>query len=197
MENNDGRIERLLIGATGSIGIVNLIPYIVEWKMNNWVKDVQVILTEMATSFIPPSTFAYFCNDVHVEMRDFSGGRIKHIELASWAQLFLIMPASVNIIGKAACGVADDLLSTSLVASSCPTVFVPNMNPIMYAKPTVQRNLHQLVKDGYYVIKPTRQKGFQASIGEVVDTLGIPQPHIIMQELLKILQLSQKVSEMK
>jgi phosphopantothenoylcysteine decarboxylase/phosphopantothenate--cysteine ligase len=95
-----------------------------------------------------------------------------HVSLPDWADLFLVLPASANIIGKAAHGIGDDLLSSAVVAATCPVAFVPSMNMQMWNKPAVQRNVRQLTEDGYHVFAGV-QEGFRGSTGKMEECIGI------------------------
>ena len=83
-----------------------------------------------------------------------------HIELAERAKLLCVAPASADILAKAACGLADDLLSTLLLSFTGPILFAPAMNSAMWEKPALQRNIKQLRDDGHYIIDP--QSGWQS-----------------------------------
>src|SRR5262249_19614274 len=77
-----------------------------------------------------------------------SDGTVPHIELTRWADVMLVLPATANILGKAAHGIADDLVSTCIVAADCPVVFVPAMNEVMWRKPAVQPNVAAPAAEG-------------------------------------------------
>jgi phosphopantothenoylcysteine synthetase/decarboxylase len=79
---------------------------------------------------------------------------VVHLDLTRWADLMLVMPATANVLGKAAAGIADDVLTTCILAATSPVVFVPSMNDAMWVKPAVQRNVATLRADGYGVIPP-------------------------------------------
>ena len=117
---------------------------------------VSVILTASATKFVGEATFAALTGRP-VATRLFDSGRYPlggHIELAAAADLVVIAPATADVLAKAAHGLADDLLSTLLLAAECPVVLAPAMNTAMWAKPSVQRNVRQLVDDGLGIIDP-------------------------------------------
>lgn len=117
---------------------------------------VTAVLTESASHFVGVATFAALTGRP-VKTRLFEpqqhplGG---HIELVSAADLIVVAPASADFLAKAACGLADDLLSTLLLSAECPVLMAPAMNAAMWAKPVVQRNVRQLVDDGVGIIEP-------------------------------------------
>jgi phosphopantothenoylcysteine decarboxylase/phosphopantothenate--cysteine ligase len=113
-------------------------------------------MTDAATKFVSPLTFQTLSgNPVHTDL--FAAPplwNVEHVALAERADLGVVAPATANIIGKVASGVADDFLSTTLLAMSCPVLFVPSMNANMYAHPAVKRNLGILSDYGYEVMTP-------------------------------------------
>jgi phosphopantothenoylcysteine synthetase/decarboxylase len=81
---------------------------------------------------------------------------VGHVEITDAAQALLVMPATANILGKAAAGIADDAVSAAILAAACPVVFVPNMNERMWHHPLVRRNVRTLKDAGYHLIPPAR-----------------------------------------
>lgn len=117
---------------------------------------VSVVLTRNARRFVGAATFAALTARP-VACRSFDPGRFPlgaHIELAQRAELVVVAPATADVLAKAACGLADDLLSTLLLCSECPIMMAPAMNAAMWAKPAVQRNVNQLTADGVEIIAP-------------------------------------------
>jgi phosphopantothenoylcysteine decarboxylase / phosphopantothenate---cysteine ligase len=117
---------------------------------------VHVIMTESATQFIGPLTFQTLTgNPVYVNQFDLIGeSEIGHISLADRADVLLIAPATANVMGKVANGIADDLLTTTTMATKAPVVFAPAMNVNMWDSPAMQRNLKTLKKDGHRIVEP-------------------------------------------
>lgn len=187
MSDQELVIERLLVGASASIGITNLIGYINALRTLGVVKEVQVIMTQTAARMIPPSTVEmYTKNKVFTDLIEEGTGRTLHIDLADWADFFLILPATADLLAKAAAGAAPDLLTTAIIASTSPVAFVPNMNDIMFHKPAVQRNICQLREDGYHVIDPEKQRVIQVSTGEQKEGYSIPSPQSLAQSIRRI-----------
>lgn len=117
---------------------------------------VRVVMTESAQKFITPLTFQALTQEpVATELfQTEEEGRIGHISLAEWADIVIIAPATANVIGKMAAGIADDLLTTILLAVTAPVVICPAMNVDMYANPIVQENLARLKAYGYNMVDP-------------------------------------------
>jgi Phosphopantothenate-cysteine ligase (EC 6.3.2.5)/Phosphopantothenoylcysteine decarboxylase (EC 4.1.1.36) len=118
--------------------------------------SVRVILSENAQKFVTPLTFqALAGNEVYVDaFREGNSRIIAHIDLADWPDLILVAPATANIIGKLSAGIADDLISTTLLATEKPIWIAPGMNVHMYHHPAVQRNLENLKADGCFILEP-------------------------------------------
>jgi phosphopantothenoylcysteine decarboxylase/phosphopantothenate--cysteine ligase len=118
--------------------------------------EVHVIMTESAVKFVTPLTFQSIVkNPVIIDIfSEPNPAEISHISLADKADLMVIAPATANIIGKVANGIADDMLTTTLLATKAPVLFAPAMNVNMYANPAVQRNLQTLREYGYRVLEP-------------------------------------------
>ncbi|WP_281657963.1 bifunctional phosphopantothenoylcysteine decarboxylase/phosphopantothenate--cysteine ligase CoaBC [Halobacillus sp. Cin3] len=117
---------------------------------------VKVIMTESARNFVAPTTFqALSRQPVYTDTFDEQDAtQIQHIDVADWADLFLIAPATANTIGKLACGLADDMLSTTLLATEAPVYIAPAMNVHMYSHPAVMNNMQQLDEWGFRFIEP-------------------------------------------
>jgi phosphopantothenoylcysteine decarboxylase/phosphopantothenate--cysteine ligase len=124
--------------------------------LNQAGAEVHVIMTRAAQKFIRPITFqALTGQSVHTAMfTRLIGWRVAHVDLATRSDLIVIVPATANILGKLAHGIADDLLSTTLLAATCPVLLCPAMNASMYQNPIVQANIKCLKELGYYIIEP-------------------------------------------
>lgn len=125
-------------------------------KLRHAGAAVRVLMTESATAFITPMTFETLsANRVVVDTfdRDFAW-EVEHIALAKAADVFVIAPATANIIAKAAHGIADDMVSTTLLATRAPVVIAPAMNTGMYDNPATQRNLETLRARGFHIVDP-------------------------------------------
>ena len=141
----------MLIGVTGGIAAYKTAALVSQLVQAG--AGVTVIMTRSATRLVAPKTFEALSGRP-VELRVFGVGAHPHIEAAQRADLLCIAPATANIMAKAACGLADDLLSTVLLAFDGPVLMAPAMNSVMWRKPAVQRNLAQLRADGVFMIEP-------------------------------------------
>ncbi|MDO4574865.1 MAG: flavoprotein [Planctomycetia bacterium] len=143
----------LLIGVTAGIAAYKTAALVS--RLVRQGHGVSVIMTPEATHLVGPRTFqALTGRPVLVEMFAEGASPIPHIEQARKADLLCVAPATANILGKAANGIADDLLSTTLLAFDGPVLFAPAMNGVMWKNPAVQRNVAQLQNDGYHFVGP-------------------------------------------
>ncbi len=148
-------INNLLLGVTGSVGVIS-IPYYIKMLKDEIATNVIVIMSHSTRKFITPYTLRLFSgNYVHTDVFDVTDDSlVPHIHLAKKSDLFLIMPATANIIGKLANGIADDLISSVVLASPVPVVIVQSMNSVMWSSKAMQQNLISLENLGYYVLPP-------------------------------------------
>ncbi|WP_191565693.1 bifunctional phosphopantothenoylcysteine decarboxylase/phosphopantothenate--cysteine ligase CoaBC [Metabacillus idriensis] len=119
--------------------------------------EIKVIMTNSAREFVAPLTFqALSRNEVYVDtFEEKNPAVISHIDLADWADLVVVAPATANVIGKLANGIADDMLTTTLLATTAPVWIAPAMNVHMYDHPAVQKNILTLSQYGYQYIEPS------------------------------------------
>lgn len=146
--------KTIVIGVTGGIAAYKALDIISKLKKKDF--EIHVIMTKAALEFVTPLSFQTLSQNI-VSLDMFSEPKaweIQHISLAKKADLMLIVPATANIIGKVASGIADDLLSTTIMATKAPVVFAPAMNTNMYNNPIVQDNMGKLIKFGYKFIYP-------------------------------------------
>lgn len=147
--------KHIILGVTGSIAAYKIASLASALKKLHC--EVQVIMTQNATNFINPITFETLTNTkclVDTFDRHFSF-EVEHIAVAKRADLVLVAPASANVIGKLAHGIADDMLTTTLMACTCPKLLSPAMNTAMFENPIVQDNLKTLQHYGYQIIHPS------------------------------------------
>jgi phosphopantothenoylcysteine decarboxylase/phosphopantothenate--cysteine ligase len=143
--------HELLIGVTGGIAAyktAGLVSRLVQAGAG-----VSVVMTRSATRLVGPKTFEALTQRP-VATKVFGPSAHPHIELAEAADLICVAPATANILAKAACGLADDLLSTVLMSFDGPVIMAPAMNSRMWQKPAVQRNVERLRSDGIVLVGP-------------------------------------------
>lgn len=146
--------KKILLCVTGGIAVFKACA--LTSKLTQAGADVKVIMTESAQQFVTPLSFqALSRNDVFTDTFDEKDSKvIAHIDLADWADLILVAPATANMIGKLANGIADDMVSTTLLAATAPVWIAPAMNVHMYDHPAVKKNIETLYQFGYRFIEP-------------------------------------------
>ncbi|WP_431807302.1 bifunctional phosphopantothenoylcysteine decarboxylase/phosphopantothenate--cysteine ligase CoaBC [Lysinibacillus sphaericus] len=152
--------KNILLCVSGGIAVYKAVALVS--KLSQAGARVKVIMTASARQFVNPLSFQVMSkNDVYFDTFDEKDSNvIAHIDLADWADLILVAPATANVIGKLANGIADDMVTTTLLATTVPVWIAPAMNVHMYDHPAVKRNLAQLATDGYQFIEPS--EGFLA-----------------------------------
>jgi len=171
--------KNIVLAVTG--GIAAYKSAILVRRLKDYGFDVRVVMTHGAQAFITPLTFqALSGNPVHTELLDPAAeAGMGHIELARWADLLLVAPASCDTLAKFAHGLADDLLSTVFLATKSPVWVAPAMNQQMWAAKATQRNLQTLVEDGVHVIMPDAGEQACGDVG-----LGrMPEPEAIARQV--------------
>lgn len=146
--------KKIVLGVTGGIAVYKAVDLVS--KLRKEGAEVRVVMTESAAKFVTPLTFKEISGNVvavsmWAEAHEFN---VEHIALADWADLMIIAPATANILAKAANGIADDLLSTVILASKTPIILCPAMNCQMFDNPITQNNLKKLADYGFIIMQP-------------------------------------------
>ena len=173
--------KTVLLGITGSIAAYK-IAYLAS-ALHKLHADVHVLMTENATNFINPITFETLSGNkclVDTFDRNFQF-QVEHVSIAKKADVVMIAPASANVIGKLANGLADDMLTTTVMACRCQKILAPAMNTAMYENPVVQDNIRKLQTYGYEVITPA--SGYLAC-GDT-GAGKMPEPETLLEYILK------------
>lgn len=152
--------KNILLCVSGGIAVYKAVA--LTSKLSQAGFNVKVIMTESAMEFVTPLTFqAMSRNDVYYDTFDEKdSSKIAHIDLADWADLVVIAPATANVLGKLANGIADDMITTTLLATTAPVWAAPAMNVHMYSHPAVLKNIDTLHERGVRFIEPS--EGFLA-----------------------------------
>lgn len=175
--------KTILLGVTGSIAA---------YKMANVASalvkkgaDVHAVMTKNATNFINPITFETLTNHkclVDTFDRNFEFN-VEHVSIAKAADVALIAPATANVIGKIACGIADDMLTTTIMACTCPILVSPAMNTNMYNNKIFRDNMSRLEKYGYRIIEPDTGRLACGDVGAG----KLPSEDILIEAIEKVL----------
>jgi len=162
MENT----KTVVIGVTGGIAVYKALDVISRLRKEN--VEVHVIMTKAALEFVNLLSFQTLSQNMVIQdmFEEPKAWEIQHIALAKKADLLLVVPATANIIGKVANGIADDMLTTTIMATNAPVIFAPAMNVNMYNNPILQDNIKKLVTYGFDFIMPTSGRLACGDIGE-------------------------------
>lgn len=173
------RNKEIIVGITGGIAAYKTAELI--RMLTRKGANVHVVMTKNAMQFVTPLTFQTLSGNpvIHEMFELFRGSKIGHIALSDIADLLVIAPATANIIGKVANGIADDFLTTMVMATTVPVFFVPSMNTKMWSSKMVQNNLQKLQDAGYELMEPasgdlacgTDGKGRLPTIEEIVERI--------------------------
>ena len=186
LKAGDGMIlkgKSVIVGVCGGIAAYKVVDVVS--RLRKLGAEVDVIMTAHAEKFVTPLTFRSLSHrpvvtDMFAEPDPWD---IKHISLAQKADLFIVAPATANIIGKLASGIADDMLSTTLLATKAPVLVAPAMNYNMYANPVVQKNIEKLKSLGYIFMEPETGRMAEGTSGKG----RLPEPPAIVDAALEII----------
>jgi len=169
--------KNILLAVTGSIAAYKAASVL--RGLTERGHAVQVLMSVAAQHFITPTTFRALSGRPVITRLfiEEEAAALVHVELAEWADLLAVVPATANIIGKFACGIADEIVSCTWMACDCPRVIAPAMNDRMWASPVVQRNC-ALLKEmaGVHFVGPVRGK---LASGKVAEGRLAPVPQIV------------------
>lgn len=175
--------KTVVIGVSGGIAVYKVCDVVSRLKKLN--ANVHIIMTKSATEFVTPLTFQslsqnYVVNDMFEEPKTWD---VEHISLAKKADVFLIAPATANVIGKVANGICDDMLTTTVMATTGKVLIAPAMNTNMYKNPILQRNINILKELGYNFVNPESGRLACGDIGEG----KLASPEIIVNTVIDLL----------
>jgi phosphopantothenoylcysteine decarboxylase/phosphopantothenate--cysteine ligase len=173
------RNKEIIVGITGGIAAYKTAELVRELTKRG--ANVHVVMTKNAMEFVTPLTLQTLSGNhvVHEMFELFAGSKIGHIALSDIADQMVIVPATANIIGKIANGIADDFLTTMVMATTVPILFVPSMNTKMWGSPMVEENIIKLKETGYEFMEPasgdlacgTSGKGRMPSIEDILERM--------------------------
>ncbi|MCC5465054.1 bifunctional phosphopantothenoylcysteine decarboxylase/phosphopantothenate--cysteine ligase CoaBC [Pelosinus baikalensis] len=175
--------KNIVVGVAGGIAAYKIVDLVSQLKKQG--ANIYVIMTQSAANFVTPLTFREISGQpVVVDMwAETTNWNVEHIALASRADLFILAPATGNMIGKIANGIADDMLTTTVMATTAPVLFVPAMNTNMYLNPIVQKNISSLTELGYHFMIP--ESGMLACGVEGIGRL--PDSKVILEKVHQLI----------
>lgn len=185
MNNEKLKDKKILLGVCGSIAAYKSCELLRQLKTQG--ADVHVLVTRHALNFITPLTLKTLSGHPVIQeiFEEAEFNRVMHIEIAHWADLIVVAPATGNIIGKVASGIADDVITTTLMATQSPVLFAPAMNDQMYQNKIYQGNQNKLKDLGYFFVEP--ESGYLACGYSGMGRLASNQA--ILDEMVKILKV--------
>jgi phosphopantothenoylcysteine decarboxylase/phosphopantothenate--cysteine ligase len=177
--------KRIILGVTGGIAAYKAVFLLRELQKDGG--EVRVTMTANAARFVGAETFLALSRheviiNTHPENEELNS-RVPHIEWGNWADLFVIAPCTANTLAKIACGLADNMLTSTILAARCPLFICPTMDGKMYQAPAVQDNLSRIRSFGYHLLEP--EEGYLASGLEAKGRL--PEIDVITQKIQEIL----------
>ncbi len=180
--------KKILLCVTGGIAVYKAVA--LTSKLIQQGAEVKVIMSQSACEFVTPLSFqALSRNEVYTDTFDEKDPAvISHIDLADWADIALVAPATANVIGKLANGMADDMITTTLLATKAPVWVAPAMNVHMYDHPAVKENMNRLASFGYRFIEPG--EGFLAC--GYVGKGRLEEPEIIVDRMIQFFEKENK-----
>jgi len=170
--------EKLLLGVSGSVAALNLPTYLHAFRTAG-VRQIVAVLTATAERFLPVQSLAVLCDRVCTEAEPAGG----HVALARWAEHTLVLPATANLLGCLANGLAPSLLTTTLLAADGPVTLAPAMNPVMWRRPAVRRNVAVLREDGYDVVDPVPGAAYEVASRAVVPSIVVPTAEVLLERM--------------
>jgi phosphopantothenoylcysteine synthetase/decarboxylase len=180
-------MTKLLIGTSGSLGILSIPSYLV--GLCSQFPNLKIIMTHSATQFIPKETLGLFADGVYLNEFPISNENMGHIELARWAELFIVLPTSANLLSQVAQGAANSLLASTILAYKKKVLFFPNMNSGMWSNKAVQRNVRQIQEDGHKVIPPIEKQAYESASKKIEVHPVMPS----LESVISILKLEREV----
>ncbi|MGW3991863.1 flavoprotein [Amycolatopsis sp. NPDC004772] len=180
-----GPPEKLLLGVSGSVAVLSLPAYLHAFRAAG-VHQIVAVLTPAAERFLPATALSVLCDRVCTEA-DPAGG---HVALGRWADHALVLPATANLLGTVAHGLAPTLLTTTVLAADCPVTFAPAMNPVMWQRPAVQRNVAQLRADGHDVVDPIPGTAYEVASRAIVPSIVVPPADVLLDRLRTVAEMS-------
>ena len=185
--------KKIVLGVTGGIAAYKAVEIVS--RLRKAGAEVHVIMTKEATQFVTELTFREMSGQpVVVDMWEkVTNFNVEHIALANLADLMLIAPATANILAKGAVGIADDMLSTTLLATKAPVLMAPAMNTNMYENPVTQENIKTLKKRGVHILEPAAGHLACGTSGKG----RLPEPLEIVEAVKRLLNLTGQLSGQK
>jgi phosphopantothenoylcysteine synthetase/decarboxylase len=184
----------VLIGVSGSIAALMVAPGILWLRQRLQIGRISVVMTAQAARLVPPHVLSKVCDaPALLDWEDAGETELAHLSATAQADVFLVAPATANVLAKVAHGLADDLLTTCVLAAECPVVLAPAMNRAMWEKPATRRNVAQLRADGYELVEPV--EGYAVATGASAAGAMADIPTVVAEAARIVEERSRRVAE--
>lgn len=175
-----GRPLRLLLGLTGSAGLMSMSKYLEHFR-SALAAEIRIVLTPMAERIVPKQTWLALGPGGVFADSDWVSA--EHVALALWPDVILVAPATANTLTSIANGRCDHLLTATIMCAHVPVVLAPNMNPLMWSNPALRRALSTLREDGHVVVDMQPSRIYAFGTRSARDDLGMAPPGRLVEEL--------------
>lgn len=173
----EGRRMRLLLGLTGSAGLMSMSKYLEEFRAR-LNPEIRIVLTDAAERIVPKNTWlALGPGGVYSDVDWISA---EHVALSLWPDAILVAPCTANTLSSVATGRCDNLLTATIVCAHVPVLLAPNMNPLMLANPAVQRNIATIREDGHRIVDMEPGLIYAFGTRSSRDDLGMASPETLV-----------------
>lgn len=180
-------MTKLLIGVTGSLSVFTLANYLVQIRQH--FSEIKIIMSHTATKMIPKGSFSMFCDGIYDSEFPLCKENMIHMEFARWADIFIVLPASGHVLAQTAHGMADTLISATILAYRKKVIFFPNMNSAMWNNRALQRNI-ALVEEDHTIIYPVEKPAFEYASRQVEMNHVLPS----VESVLSILKSQEELA---
>ncbi|MFK3980298.1 flavoprotein [Micromonospora sp. NPDC050397] len=177
---------RLLVGASGSMSVTMLPPYLTALHAE-LAETMTVVMTHSARRFLPAHTVGLLADRVVTGDDPADWPTDNQASLAAGHDIVIVLPATANMLAAAATGAAPNLLAGVILAATCPVVFFPVMSASMWAKPSVARNIEQLRADGHHVVDPAWAERYDVASRSVAENPTLPPPPAVVAAVRELL----------
>jgi phosphopantothenoylcysteine decarboxylase/phosphopantothenate--cysteine ligase len=177
------RPVRLLLGLTGSAGLMSMSRYLEDFRAR-LDPEIRIVLTDAASRIVPRNTWLALGPGGVYDDDDWISA--EHVALSLWPDVILVAPCTANTLASVAAGRCDNLLTATIICAHVPVVFAPNMNPLMWSNPAVKRNIATVRADGHTVLDMEPGLIYAFGTRSSAEDLGMACPENLIAELEKL-----------
>lgn len=178
---NSLKDKNLLVGICGSLSILSLPSYLLTFKQ--YFKNVNVTMTYSAKKIFQEKTISYLVDNIYSD--EFIANK-NHVQIARENDIIIVFPATANILGLAANGIASNFLSSILIAFKHKVIFFPNMNLQMWENPFLQKNVEKLKDGGHFVYTPETRMSFELASQSFSNNIVLPSIDVVLNTIRNV-----------